>query len=292
MAAAPSYNWPDKARLALSVVINVEEGAEMSVRDGDRGPEPVDEMGIVLKRPIRNRANESNYRYGLKEGFCRVAGMLDEFRIPATWTAAALALERAPEVARYLSDRGDEAASHGYRWEHQFRMEEEKEREFIRKTVRSITETTGARPVGHLSRYLVSDNTRRLLAEEGFLYHMDDYSGDEPFWEVVDGRPLVIMPYAIDTNDMKMWAEPSYTPAQWLQYAVDTFDWLYAEGAHRPRLMSLGLHLRVIGRPGRIGALRRFFDHVQSHSGVWITTRRQIAEHFAGRVPPPTGQDS
>ncbi len=289
MSPTPSYTWPHDARLALSVVINVEEGAEMSVRDGDRGPEPVDEMGIVLKRPVRNRANESNYRYGLKEGFRRVAGLLDEFAIPATWTAAAVALERAPEVARYLSDRGDEAASHGYRWAHQFRMEEEEEREFILKAVRSIARTTGIRPVGHLSRYLVSDNTRRLLAEEGFLYHMDDYSGDEPFWELVDGRPLVIMPYAVDTNDMKMWAEPSYTPAQWLQYAIDTFDWLYVEGAHRPRMMSLGLHLRVIGRPGRIGALRRFFDHVQSHPGVWIATRRQIAEHFAARVSPPTG---
>lgn len=287
MTPSPRYRWPGGARLALSVVVNVEEGAEMSVRDGDRGPEPVDEMGIVLKRPIRNRANESNYRYGLKEGFPRIAGILDEYRIPATWTAAAVALERAPEIARYLSDRGDEAASHGYRWAHQFRMTEEEEREFIRQAVRSITRTTGNRPVGHLSRYLVSDNTRRLLAEEGFLYHMDDYSGDEPFWEMVDGRPLVIMPYAVDTNDMKMWAEPSYTPAQWLQYAKDTFDWLYAEGTHRPRLMSLGLHLRVIGRPGRIGALRGFFEHVGLHSGVWIATRRQIAEHFATQAPPP-----
>ena len=176
----------------------------MSVLDGDRGPEPVDEMGIVLKRPIRNLANETNYRYGLEEGLRRVGQALDEHRIPATWTAAALALERAPKVARLIIGRGDETASHGYRWSHQFRMDEPEEREFIR--------TTGTRPVGHLYRYLVSDNTLRILAEEGFLYHMDDYSRDEPFWEVVGGRSLVIMPYALDTNDMKMWAEPSYTP--------------------------------------------------------------------------------
>ena len=284
MSVAAPYRWPHGASLALSVVVNVEEGAEMSVLDGDRGPEPVDEMGIVLKRPIRNRANESNYRYGLEEGLRRVAQALDEHRMPATWTAAALALERAPEVARLIRTRGDETASHGYRWSHQFRMDETEERAFLRAAVRSITRTTGRRPVGHLSRYLVSDNTRRILAEEGFLYHMDDYSRDEPFWEIVDGRPLVIMPYALDTNDMKMWAEPSYTPSQWLDYAIDTFECLYAEGADRPRMMSVGLHLRVIGRPGRIGALHRFFQHVRSRSGVWMATRRQIAEHFASRV--------
>lgn len=262
----------------------------MSVLDGDRGPEPVDEMGIVLKRPVRNFANESNYRYGIKEGFYRVTQVLADHRLPATWTAAALALERAPKVAQFIVGRGDEAASHGYRWAHQFRMEESEERDFIQRAVRSITRTIGARPVGHLSRYLVSDNTRRILAEEGFLYHMDDYSGDEPFWEVVDERPLVIMPYAVDTNDMKMWSEPSYTPSQWLEYAIDTFDCLYAEGADRPRMMSLGLHLRVIGRPGRIGAFRRFVEHVESHQAVWVATRRDIAAHFASQVPPhPNG---
>ena len=287
MTAAAAYRWPQGALLALSVVINVEEGAEMSVLDGDRGPEPVDEMGIVLKRPIRNRANETNYRYGIEEGFRRVGQALDEHRIAATWTAAALALERAPEVARFIAGRGDETASHGYRWSHQFRMDEPEEREFIRKAVRSIARTTGTRPVGHLSRYLASGNTRRIIAEEGFLYHMDDYSRDEPFWDVVDGRPLVIMPYALDTNDMKMWAEPPYTPSQWLEYAVHTFDCLYAEGADRPRMMSLGLHLRVIGRPGRIGALHRFLEHVGSRSGVWVATRRNIAECFASQVSPP-----
>ena len=287
MSACAPYRWPRRASLALSVVVNAEEGGEMSVLDGDRGPEPVDEMGIVLKRPIRNRANESNYRYGLEEGFRRVGQALDDHCIPATWTAAALALERAPEVAGFIVERGDETASHGYRWSHQFRMEESEEREFIRRAVRSITRTTGRRPVGHLSRYLVSDNTRRILAEEGFLYHMDDYSRDEPFWEVVDGNPLVIMPYALDTNDMKMWSEPSYTPRQWLEYAIDTFECLHAEGADRPRMMSLGLHLRVIGRPGRIGALHRFLEHVRSRNAVWVATRRRIAEHFASRVDPP-----
>ena len=282
-----TFSWPGNARLALSIVVNVEEGAEMSITDGDDGPEPVDEMGISLKRSIRNYGNESNYRYGIVEGFPRVADLLDRYRFPATWTAAALALERAPQIAEFIRHRSDEAASHGYRWVHQFRMAEDEERAFIRQAVDSITRSVGARPVGHLSRYLLTDNTRRILAEEGFLYHMDDYSADEPFWDAGQPMPIVILPYAVDSNDMKMWSEPSYSPRQWLEYAVDSFDTLLREGADRPRMMSLGLHLRIIGRPGRIGALERFFQHAAAADGVWVTTRRAIAESFAAQVPAP-----
>jgi allantoinase len=282
-----TYRWPNDARLALSLVVNVEEGAEMSIVDGDPAPEPVDELGISLEREMRNFGNESNYRYGIEEGFPRVLAMLDRFTFAATWTTAALALERSPHIADAISDRGDEAASHGYRWVHQFGMDEDEERRFLRRAADSIEKTVGTRPVGHLSRYLLTDNTRRLLAEEGFLYHMDDYSRDEPFWADAGSRAIVVVPYAIDTNDMKMWTEPSYTPRQWLDYAIDTFDGLYAEGADRPRMMSLGIHLRVIGRPGRIGALERFLEHVASHSDVWTTTRRSIAEHFSTAVPAP-----
>lgn len=281
------YEWPEGRRLALSVVINVEEGAEQSIVDGDLAPDPVDEMGLVLKRPIRNHQNETNYQYGITEGFPRVAALLTAFEAKATWTTAAVALERAPQVADFIRERGDEAASHGYRWIHHFRMEEAEEREFLRKAVSSITATVGTRPVGHLSRYLHTDHTRRILAEEGFLYHMDDLSADEPFWDMAGGIPIVVVPYAIDSNDMKMWAEPSYTPRHWLDYACDTFDRLYAEGVDRPRMMSLGLHLRIIGRPGRIGAFERFLEHVTGHDDVWVTTRRAIAQHFAAQVAHP-----
>jgi peptidoglycan/xylan/chitin deacetylase (PgdA/CDA1 family) len=166
-------------------------------------------------------------------------------------------------------------------------MAEVVERAFIRNAVASIERTTGTRPYGWLSRYLLTANTRRLLAEEGFLYHMDDYSDDQPFWEVVAGKPLVILPYALDTNDMKFWTDPALSTAQWLQYAIDTFEWLYKEGAHAPRMMSIGVHLRIIGRPGRIGALERFLQHVAARPGVWVATRRAIAEHFASQVAPP-----
>jgi allantoinase len=281
--------WPGGARLAMSYVVNVEEGSEMSIAHGDRGPEAVDELGVALRKPLRNYGNESNYQYGIKAGAPRVMALLDRFGVAATFTAAAQSLELAPDLARRIAGGGHEVCSHGWRWIHQFGMDEAQEREFIRKAVASIERTTGTRPVGWLSRYLLTDNTRRLLIEEGFAYHMDDYSDDLPFWDVVDGKPIVIVPYAVDSNDMKMWQDPAYTPRQWLDYAVDTFDWLYREGAEAPKMMSLGLHLRIIGRPGRIGALEKFMAHVASHDDVWVATRRQIAEHWAANNPPPAG---
>jgi len=278
--------WPGDAKVALSVVVNVEEGAEGSLLDGDKGMEPVDELGIFVKGPLRNFGNESNYQYGIKAGFPRVSRLLDKYDIKATWTTCALALERAPQIAEYIRDRGHEACSHGWRWQAQHRMEEEQEREYIRKAVTSIEKTTGTRPYGWLSRYLHTENTRRLLAEEGFTYHMDDFSDDVPFWEDVAGKPFLIMPYALDSNDMKFWTDPALTPDQWLKYATDTFDWLYEEGnAGEPKIMSLGLHLRVIGRPGRIGAFEAFLKHVRARQDVWVATRLEMAQSFAQQYP-------
>jgi allantoinase len=278
--------WPGDAKIALSVVVNVEEGAEGSLLDGDKGMEPVDELGIFVKGPLRNFGNESNYQYGIKAGFPRVSRLLDKYDIKATWTACALALERAPQIATYIRDRGHEACSHGWRWQAQHRMDEEQEREYIRKAVTSIEKTTGSRPYGWLSRYLHTENTRRLLAEEGFTYHMDDFSDDVPFWEDVAGKPFLIMPYALDSNDMKFWTDPALTPDQWLKYATDTFDWLYEEGnAGEPKIMSLGLHLRVIGRPGRIGAFEAFLKHVRARQDVWVATRLEMAQSFAQQYP-------
>jgi allantoinase len=285
--------WPGGARLALSLVVNVEEGAEASIVDGDRAPEAVDELGITLAKPVRNHGNESNYRYGIVAGAPRVMGLLEHYRLPATFTAAALALERAPELSRRIVAGGHEVASHGWRWVHQFRMSEAEERQFIARATASIAATTGTRPVGWLSRYLLTEATRRLLAEAGYLYHMDDYSDDAPFWQVVETaagpRAILILPYALDSNDMKLWTAPALTPGQWLEYAIDTFEVLYREGAEAPRMMSLGVHLRIIGRPGRIGAFERFLAHVTAREGVWIATRRSIAEAWAARLPAPAG---
>lgn len=277
----------------MSFVINVEEGSEMSVARGDKGPEPVDELGVALKIPIRNYANESNYDYGLRAGAPRVFGAFAKAGIRTTVTAAAQSLDVAPHVARMIVDGGHETCSHGWRWVHQFSFDEARETEFIARAVQSIQTTTGTRPYGWLSRYLHTDRTRRLLAEAGFLYHMDDFSDDVPRWTTVETthgpKAMVIVPYALDTNDMKFWLAPSFTPQHWLDYAIDTFDRLYAEGADRPVMMSLGLHLRIIGRPGRIGALEKFIAYVQSQPDVWCASRLDIARAFAAALPEPEG---
>ena len=279
------WTLPGDARMALSLVVNVEEGSEMTIADGDRGPEVVDELGVSVRKSIRNYGNESNYQYGLKAGAPRIMRLLRDREMPATFTAAALALERAPDLARTIAEDGHEVCSHGWRWIHQFQMDEDQERDFIRKAVASIEKTTGTRPYGWLSRYLLTDNTRRLLVEEGFTYHMDDYSDDIPFWDKTHDRPIVILPYTLDSNDMKMWTAPSLTPADWLKYAIDSFEWLYREGEDSARMMSLGIHLRIIGRPGRIGYFEKFLDHVAAKPDVWIATRQEIADHWAAQNP-------
>ena len=281
--------WPGGARLALSLVVNVEEGAEQSILDGDKNPEPVDELGIALKAPVRNFGNESNYQYGINEGAPRVLRLLARYAMPATFTAAALALERAPQLAQAIVAGGHEVCSHGYRWQAQLGMDEATEREFIAKATASISNSCGRRPDGWLARYLHTANTRRLLVEAGYSYHMDDFSRDEPWWDrsAELPKPMLILPYALDSNDMKFWSHPGMTPLAWLQYAKDSFDVLYseAEGTGAARMMSLGVHLRIIGRPGRIGAWQQFLQHVAATSKVWVATRREIAAYFAGKSP-------
>jgi len=290
--APEGFTWPNGAKLALSIVVNVEEGAENNILEGDRGPDPVDELGVTIKKPIRIHGNESNYQYGINRGAPRVLKILDAADVPVTWTACAQALEKAPWLADAIVARGDEPCSHGYRWAFTAFMEEEAEREFIQKGTKSIEQTCKRRPSGYLSRYLHTDITRRLLVEDGYLYHMDDYSDDFPYWsdvEMKDGshKPMVVLPYAIDSNDMKFWLAPSFTPDMWLNYAKRTFDVLLSEAqTDGARMMSLGLHLRIIGRPGRIGAFADFVEYVKGREDVWITTRENIAKHFAHKVKP------
>jgi len=283
-----ALKWPHDERVAVSFVVNVEEGSERSIVRGDKGMEAVDEFGMFVKDAIRNHANESNYRFGIRVGAERVLRLLAAHRVKATWTVCGQALEQAPEIARAIVAAGHEAASHGWRWQFQYRMDEAAERAFIRRASESIAATTGQRPAGWLSRYMPSDNTRRLLAEEGFLYHMDDFSDERPFWDAPAGKPIVVLPYQLDTNDMKMWSAPGYTPGDWLDYAIDSFDTLYEEGSAGgagPGMLSIGLHLRIIGRPGRARALGRLLDYVVSKPDVWVATRLQIAGHFAASCP-------
>jgi len=277
--------WPNAARVALSLVVNVEEGSERSIVRGDSGMEAVDELGMFLKDPIRNYANESNYEFGLNVGAPRILAMLARHGMRSTWTVCGQALEAAPELAKAITAAGHEACSHGYRWQFQHKMDEARERAFIAQSADSIEATTGQRPRGWLSRYFSTDNTRRLLAEAGFTYHMDDFSDEAPFWDAPGGKPIVVVPYQLDTNDMKMWPHPGYTARDWLDYLVDSFDLLHREGEATPRLMSVGVHLRIIGRPGRAAAFDRFLQHVASKDRVWVATRLEIADHFARTQP-------
>jgi peptidoglycan/xylan/chitin deacetylase (PgdA/CDA1 family) len=280
-----TVTWPNDARLAVSLVVNVEEGSERSVARGDSGMEAVDELGMFFKGPVRNFSNETNYQFGIDVGGPRILRLLARHGVAATWTVCGMAMENAPALARAITAQGHEACSHGYRWQFQYKMDEPTERAFIRRTADVIERTTGQRPQGWLSRYLASENTRRLLAEEGFFYHMDDFSGELPFWDAPDGAPIVIVPYQLDTNDMKMWSDASYTPRAWLDYVVDSFDLLHGEGAAAPGMLSVGMHLRIMGRPGRAHALDRFLQHIGRHGDVWVATRLQIAKHFAASHP-------
>jgi peptidoglycan/xylan/chitin deacetylase (PgdA/CDA1 family) len=274
-----TLRWPNDARVAVSLVVNVEEGSERSVLRGDSGMEAVDELGMFVKGPVRNHSNESNYQFGITAGAPRILRLLAEYGCKATWTVCGMSLEQAPELARAITDAGHEACSHGYRWQFQYKMDAAQELEFIRKAVESITATTGQRPLGWLSRYLPSDHTRRLLAQEGFVYHMDDFSGEEPFWD--PEHKIVVVPYQLDTNDMKMWSDPAYTARAWADYVIDSFDTLYAEGAG---MLSVGVHLRIMGRPGRAHGFEKVLQHIASKTDVWVATRLEIAEYFKQAV--------
>ena len=288
MTNSPSkgdFRWPGGAGLALSVVLNIEEGAEASPADGDPHADPVDELGVALRGSRRNLPNESNYRYGIKAGAPRLLDLLDRYGAPCTVAAAALALERAPELAARIGQSHHEVCAHGHRWSFQHRMEENEEREFIRKAANSIEASTGRRPLGWLSRYLFTENTRRLLAEEGFRYHMDDFSADTPWWDSSHERPILVLPYALDTNDMKMWNDPAYTPRAWLDYLNDSLDWLLRESRNGARMMSVGIHARIAGRPGRAAALDAFLARALTRPGVWPATRLDIAEAWQAAHP-------
>tara|TARA_R110002020_G_scaffold226974_2_gene437568 strand:+ start:101649 stop:102548 length:900 start_codon:yes stop_codon:yes gene_type:complete len=292
--APKEFTWPGGKKLALSIVVNVEEGAERRIDEGDKRPEPVDELGAVPGKPVRVHGNETNYQYGINQGAPRVLRILDKAGVPATWTVCGQALEKAPWLGKAITARGDEPCNHGYKWNFTTFMSPEEERAFIKRGTDAIEATTGRRPSGWLSRYLHSDITRRIVIEQGYSYHMDDYSDDFPYWaltEMEDGsrKPIVVLPYAIDTNDMKFWLAPAFTPDMWLDYAKRTFDFLREEANEQgARMMSLGLHLRIIGRPGRIDAFRAFLDHVAKHEDVWVAKREDIAKHFAENVSAPS----
>lgn len=282
----PEGRWPNGARLAISVVVNYEEGSERSHAMGDPDQESMTEWGsYVFPEGVRNLAMESMYEYGSRVGVWRVLDSLRDAHVPATFFACAVAFEQNPEVARAVVEQGHEVCSHGYRWEEVFRLTETEEREHMRLAIESFERTCGKRPVGWYCRYGASVCTRRLVAEEGgFLYDSDAYNDDVPYFVEVGVKRHLVVPYTADVNDFRYWNSPGLTQASdFYEYIRESFDVLYAESARGPRMMSIGLHPRMIGRPGRIRALKQFFDYARQCSDVWFATREEIARAWLSR---------
>ena len=281
----PDASWPDGARIAVQFVINYEEGAENCVLHGDAASEAfLSEM--IGAKPLANQRHmnmESLYEYGARAGFWRLHRLFGERDLPVTVFGVAMALERNPEAVAAMQAANWEIASHGYRWIDYQTVDEATEREHLQKAIEIHTDVTGERPLGwYLGR--CSPRSHRLIAQNGgFVYNADSYSDDLPYWDHSHATPQLMVPYTLDANDMRFVTPQGFNSGQqFYDYLKDSFDVLYAEGS---RMMSIGLHCRIAGRPGRAAALARFLDYVAEHDDVWIARRIEIANHWRERHP-------
>jgi len=280
----PHPRWPNEARIAVSLVLNYEEGGEACVLHGDAHSESVlTDLGAVeALTGARNLNVESNFEYGSRVGFWEIMRLLKSVHAPATVYAVGMALERNPEVTAEIAQSGFEVACHGQRWIDYQLVPEAAERADMLRNVDTITRLIGRRPVGWYTGR-PSPSTRRLVVEiGGFLYDSDAYNDDLPYWTEISGRRHLVVPYGFDTNDSRLQRGGDFSAGeQFFTYCRDAFDWLYRMGQQgRPRMMSIGLHGRIIGRSGRIGALARLLEHIQRHEGVWLCNRAAIAQHW------------
>jgi putative urate catabolism protein len=284
----PHADWPGSARIAVQFVINYEEGAERSVLHGDAVSEYfLSEMvGAAPVEGMRHISMESLYEYGSRAGFWRLRRLFDAFAVPVTVYAVAQSIERNPDAVEAMLRSGWEIASHGARWIDYQHLPEDMEREHIAWAIETHRRVTGERPLGWYQGR-TSPNTARLIVEEGgFVYDADSYADDLPYYDERYGRPQLIVPYTLDANDMRFVAPQGFNSGdQFFAYLRDTFDMLYEEGETSPKMMSIGLHGRVAGRPGRTLALKRFIEHVLAHQDVWIARRIDIARHWLARHP-------
>ncbi|MBD8682900.1 allantoinase PuuE [Pseudomonas sp. CFBP 13719] len=288
----PHPHWPGNARIAVSFVLNYEEGGERNVLHGDSESEAfLSEM--VAAQPLqgqRNMSMESLYEYGSRAGVWRVLKLFRQAGIPLTVFAVAMAAQRHPEAIRAMVADGHEICSHGYRWIDYQNVDEAQEREHLLEAIRILTDITGQRPLGWYTGR-TGPNTRRLVMEEGgFLYDSDAYDDDLPYWQPgSDARHgHLVIPYTLDTNDMRFTQVQGFNKGDdFFDYLKDAFDVLYAEGADAPKMLSIGLHCRLIGRPGRLASLKRFIDYVQAHEQVWCARRVDIARHWQNVHPYP-----
>jgi putative urate catabolism protein len=295
-AKPPHPRWPDGARIALQFVLNHEEGAENCVLDGDSGSETfLSEISGAPQFPMRHMSMESLFEYGSRAGLWRVLRAFERRRLPLTVFGVARALERHPEAVAAYRELGHEIAAHGLRWISYQTVDEAVEREHLAEAVAILKRLTGAAPLGWYTGR-DSPNTRRLVIEHGgFLYDSDSYSDDLPYWiRLAGGRapPHLVIPYALDSNDMRFATAQGFNcGTQFYDYLKDSFDTLYGEGdpagLDAPKMLSVGLHARLCGRPGRIAALERFLDYVGGHQHVWICRRIDIARHWIDKHPAP-----
>jgi len=288
-ANPPDPKWPNGARIAVNFVLNFEEGSEPSVQDGEgyteTGLTEAHGMGIAIQG--RDLAGEGMFEYGSRVGFWRLLRLFEERKLPMTVFGCGLAMERNPPASAAIVKAGFDVCSHGWRWIKHYELSEDAEREHIAKGVAAIAKMTGAPPAGWYCRYGPSVNTRRLLVEAGGFLYDSDYYGDElPFWKTVLGKPHLIIPYSLTNNDGK-YAGWVGTSEQWFDFVRDGFDMLYAEGATQPKMMSVGLHMRLIGHPARAAGLARLMDYMMSKPDVWFTRRIDIAHHWRKVHPYP-----
>lgn len=283
----PHVEWPDGARLALSIVVNYEEGSEQSIAFGDPADEPVGEWGNFQLGPgVRNYTIESFTEYGSRVGMWRLFDLLDRHEAKATIFACAVALERNPLVASAIVERGHEVCSHGYRWEDHLGMTREEDRRRIAMAVESLERTTGVRPVGWFARNGLTMQTRELLVDAGFIYDSNAYNEDVPYFIAVGDREHLLLPYSSDTNDNRYWRPPGFvTPDMYFSYLRETLDCLLTEAQEVPKMMSVGLHARISGRPARSLAVHRFLTYAKSQPGVWIARRDEIARWWLDHRP-------
>ena len=288
----PHAQWPGNARIAVQFVLNYEEGGENCVLHGDAGSEQfLSELFNPASYPDRHLSMESIYEYGSRVGVWRILREFEKRDLPLTVFGVGMALQRHPEVAAAFGELGHEITCHGWRWIHYQSMDEATEREHMRLGLEAIQKLTGTRPLGWYTGR-DSPNTRRLVVDDGALLYDSDYYGDElPFWTEItrtDGRsvPHLIVPYTLDTNDMRFALPQGFSHGDpFFEYLRDSFDVLYAEGDESPKMLSIGMHCRLLGRPGRFLALQRFLDHIEKHDRVWVSRRVDIARHWQTTHP-------
>lgn len=289
----PAPQWPNGARLAVSINVNYEEGAELTIENGDPHNERIGEVTSIVPAGVRDLGMEELFAYGMRAGLPRFLDALDRHELPATFLMCGRDVERTPQLARACIARGHEPAVHGWRWTAHVGYDNPKvERADIVKTRDVIEAATGVRPLGFMRRGSQSLHTRALLAELGFLYDSNGWDDDLPYWDTSPSRPILVVPYALDTNDMKFYHPNGFAGArEFLDYLNCALDLLLAEAERgRTRLLNIGLHLRICGRPARFWAIERLFERLaELGDRIWLARRREIAEFWVGRFPAPAG---